>query len=338
MNKVLILGTSSFGGAVTANFLLNKGFIVFGTYRRKKNLLYQPQLQNFKRKNYSEFKIDFDLNKDIVKLLKFINNQKPEYIIDFASICMVNESWSHPEKYFKSNLEKKTILIKKLCNKKFLKKYIYISTPEIFGSTSKPIYENSKNFNPSTPYAISKLAFELTLKAYGEEYNFPYIVCRFSNFYGIGQPNYRLIPKVFLKIFLKEKFLIEGKGQTKRNFIESYDFANGIFLTLKNGKIKKTYHFSSKKFFTIKEITKIIYKLKSENFNKQVKYTKDRKGKDHIYILNYKKTSRNLKWKPKIELNESLIKIDKFYNKNLAKLKNLNLKYVDKNFSKRKDI
>jgi dTDP-glucose 4,6-dehydratase len=334
MKKVLILGTSSFGGAATADFLLNKNFLVLGTYRRKKNSLYQPQLHNLKSKNFRDFKIDLDLEKDISKLIKIIDRYKPKYIVDFASICMVNQSWSYPEKYFKSNVEKKSLLIKKLCNKKFIRKYIYISTPEIFGSSPKPVKETSKFFNPSTPYAISKLSFEMILKSYGDYYNFPYIICRFSNFFGIGQPNYRLVPKVFLNIFSKKKFYLEGRGETKRNFIESYDFSNGIYLTLKKGKLKNRYHFSSNKFVTIKEIVQIIYKLKSENFKKFVRYTKDRKGKDQVYILDCKKTIKSLGWRPKINLIQSLKKIESFYKKNFSKLKNLESRYRDNNLSR----
>lgn len=332
MKKVLILGTSSFGGAATADFLLDRNFSVLGTYRRKKNNLYQPQLQNLKSKNFKHFKIDLD--KDISKLLNIINKYKPKYIIDFASICMVNQSWDFPEKYFKSNVEKKSVLIKELCYKKFIKKYIYISTPEIFGSNSKPIKEDSKFFNPSTPYAISKLSFEMLLKTYGDNYNFPYIICRFSNFFGVGQPNYRLVPKVFLNIYSKKNFYLEGKGEAKRNFIESYDFSNGIFLTLKKGKLKNRYHFSAKNFYSIKEIVKKIYKLKSQSFNKFVKNTKDRKGKDKVYILDCKKTKKSLGWRPKVGLVQSLKKIDLFYKKNFKILKKLDSVYKDQSFFK----
>ena len=57
MNKVLILGTSSFGGAATADFLLSKKFFVLGTYRRRKNPLYQPQTQNLKKKILKTLKL-----------------------------------------------------------------------------------------------------------------------------------------------------------------------------------------------------------------------------------------------------------------------------------------
>ena len=333
MEKILILGISSFGGSSTASLLLEKKNFIIGTFRRKKNVLFQQHLKKKNNKNYKEYKIDFDLNKDLKKLLKIINIYKPKYIIDFASICMVNESWKYPNKYFKSNLENKSKLIEELCKIKFIKKYIYISTPEIFGSNKQSIKEDSKSFNPSTPYAISKLAFELLLNNYGKEYNFPFIICRFSNFFGIGQPNYRLIPKVFLSIFLKKKFYLDGKGYSKRNFIENFDFANGLYLTLLKGKVKNNYHFSTKEYFTIKKIVKTICKLKKVNPRKFINYKLERKGKDQIYKLDCQKTMKVLGWRAKINFNKSLELIDIFYKKNFERLKKLNFTYKDKNLS-----
>ena len=101
MKKILILGISSFSGSAFADFMLTKNFSVVGTYRRRKNNLYQPHLQNKNIKNFQSFKIDININ--LKKLLKIIKKYKPQYIIDFASICMVNESWTKPELYLKSN-------------------------------------------------------------------------------------------------------------------------------------------------------------------------------------------------------------------------------------------
>ena len=131
---------------------------------------------------------------------------------------MVGESWLNPDKYFKINVNSKIDLIRGLKDVKFLKKYIYISTPEIFGSKSKKIDEFFSEFNPSTPYACSKLASELNFRYAFLYQNFPIIISRFSNFYGPNQPIYRLIPKVIMSIKKNKKFSLEGGGQSVRNF------------------------------------------------------------------------------------------------------------------------
>jgi dTDP-glucose 4,6-dehydratase len=310
--------------------MLKKNYFVITTYRRKKNILYQPHLQNKNKKNLRDIRIDLD--KNINQLIKVIKNQKPNYIVDFASMCMVNESWNKPEIYFNSNLKNKSIFLKKLIKLSFIKKYIYISTPEVFGSSEKSIKEDCSYFNPTTPYAISKLSYELLLKSYGKSFNFPYIICRFSNFFGIGQPNYRLIPKVILSILTKKRFPLQGNGASKRNFIDNYDFSNGIYLALLKGSVKSSYHFSSKNFYSIKDVIKMICRLKNFKYKDLIKIKKDRIGKDKTYKLNCKKTIKELDWKPRNSFENSLKNIIKFYETNLSKLKNLETVYYDKNF------
>ena len=101
--KILILGISSFGGASFANYLLNKSsFDIIGTYSKKKKLPFSLFLK--KNKNFRKiklFKVNLNLNGNQIK--KVVQKCKPDYVIDFASICMVNESWLYPELYFKIN-------------------------------------------------------------------------------------------------------------------------------------------------------------------------------------------------------------------------------------------
>jgi hypothetical protein len=104
--KILILGSSSFSGASLVNFLLNKKkYLVFGTYRRKKIKQFLPYSYNQNIKFFNEIQVDFLGNPQ--KIIKIISTLKPDYIIDFASICMVNESWKNPEIYFKTNVLQK---------------------------------------------------------------------------------------------------------------------------------------------------------------------------------------------------------------------------------------
>ena len=243
---------------------------------------------------------------------------------------MVGESWINPKKYFRINVNSKINLIKGLKNSKFLKKYIYISTPEIFGSKSKRIDEFCSEFNPSTPYACSKLASELYLKYAAKYQNFPLIISRFSNFYGPSQPIYRLIPKVIMCIKKNKKFPLEGGGKSLRNFIYSDDFSNAIFKVIKKGKLRKIYHFSGNKFLKIKDIVKFICKLKKKKYKKVVIITKDRMGKDNAYKLSCSWTKKKLNWKQSISLKDGIGKTIKFYDKYFYKLSKESLNY---NFS-----
>ena len=326
--KILILGISSFGGASFANYLLNKSsFDIIGTYSKKKKLPFSLFLK--KNKNFRKiklFKVNLNLNGNQIK--KVVQKCKPDYVIDFASICMVNESWLYPELYFKINFSSKINFIKNLYNQKKLRKYIYISTPEIFGSNKNSIVEDSRNFNPSTPYAVSKLSLELLLDNYINNLKYKIIIARFSNFYGCGQPMYRLIPKLIYCINNKLKFPLHGDGNTKRDFISEEDFNSGILKLIKSGQVGKKYHFSGEKYFRIREIIKEIIKLKKYSWKKLIVNKQERAGKDKNYYLNCRKTKNELKWKCKFSLTEGLRRTINYYDNinEYIKLKDLNFK------------
>ncbi len=319
MEKILILGINSFSGSTFARFIQDKNYKVFGLYHKRKNKKYTL----YSDKKIKLKKID---NLETNKLIKYFEKIKPDIVIDFASICMVNESWKYKNYYNKVNFLSKVNFVKYLCNKNYLKKYIYISTPEVFGSR-KNIYENSNKYNPSTPYASSKLKAEkLFLNFYRKE-KFPIIICRFSNFYGPGQPIYRLIPKVCIMLDLGKKFPLHGSGDSERNFIYSNDFCNGIYSAIKKGGIGSTYHFSGKETVSIRQIVSKICKKKGKKFSSFVKISADRIKKDKIYSLSTKMTQKKLNWKCKVNLDSGLNNTIKFYKKNFRHLKYENIEY-----------
>ena len=304
--KILILGVSSFAGFSFYNYLKNKNYKLYGTFN--KNL-------NIGKLNYDKIvlkRINFENNQK--KFLNWIKILKPNYIIDFASICMVNESWKYSKKYFAINFYSKIKILNYIAKKKFLKKFIYISTPEVFGNTTKILNENLCNFKPSTPYALSKLALEKYLLSLNCGKKF--IITRFSNFYGPYQPNYRLIPKVILTILNKKKITIDGDGLSKRNYIYADDFCSGIFKIIKSKSNKNIYHFSGDDFYSVNQIIKKICDIMNINFDHFIRFSKERKGKDKIYKLNSIKTRRNLSWKTKFDLDSGIKNTINFIEKN----------------------
>ena len=304
-NKILILGASSFGGLSATIHLLNKGYNVVGTYNKNKKKIINS-LKKLKLINKTTLE-KLELKNDSLKLNKIVKKYKPNIIIDFASICLVPESWDKPLDYFKINVDSKITFWKNLNDYHFLKKYIYISTPEIFGSSNQPVKEDSIRYNPSTPYALSKLMSESLIRLFQKSHkNQKFIIARFSNFYGPMQGKNRLIPKVLKSIRLKKKFPLHGEGKTIRNFIHADDFCEGICKILKYGKKGNTYHFTSNEYLTIKNIVKKIYKFKNEDFFNNVQLVPDRKGKDFCYKLSSKATHRALRFKPKINLNKGI--------------------------------
>lgn len=321
MKKVFIIGISSFSGASIASYLSKKNYKIYGSYSVERYI----NKFVYNKKKIKTFKID--LIKDTKKLIGLLKKIKPSIILDHASICMVQESWKYPKRYFDINVKSRFDIIEELSNKSFLKKYIYISTPEIFGSSKDKIEEKSSAFNPSTPYAASKLSAEINFKHALVSKKFPLIISRFSNFYGPGQPLHRLIPKALISLKKKLSFPLHGNGNSKRNFIYTDDFCEGINRMITKGSIGNIYHFSGDKYVSIKEIIKIICRLKKVKFNNFVKITQDRTGKDNFYKLNSSFTKKKLDWKCKTDIEKGIKKTLEFYDNNYKSLSSQPLNY-----------
>jgi dTDP-glucose 4,6-dehydratase len=329
MKKILVIGSNSFAGSDFIDYLLNKNFKVYGVSRNKEikneHLRYKERK---KLKNFTFYKINLNIKKDINKLIKIIKKQKIQYITNFAAQGMVAESWINPQDWYLTNVVSNSILIKELSKLK-IKKYLNFSTPEVYGNTSLLIKEGNI-FAPTTPYAISRSAQDFNLLAYYKTYNFPVVFTRAANIYGPYQQSYRIIPKVIISILTNKKIPIHGKGDTLRSFIYMPDVSKALYKILLDKKnLGETFHISTKRFISILELTKLINKLMNVK-NKNTYHIKERDGKDLKYTLNSNKIRNYYSWSEKTNLEEGIINTINWIKKNLNYFKKASLKYSHK--------
>lgn len=326
--KFFIIGSNSFSGSSFVNFLLNNGNKVVGVSRSrvlKKN--YSPYFSNKNLKNYLFYKID--LNNDIQHITRAILKFKPNIIINYAAQGMVAESWDWPLDWYKTNFISQVKLIESIRSFKFIEKFINFTTPEVYGSTKKNIKENNF-FNPTTPYAISRSAFDMHLNAYYKAYNFPVIFTRTANVYGPFQPLYRIIPKSIISFKKKNKINLDGGGLSRRSFIHINDVSSALYKISLKGELGETYHISSKKLISIKDLLKLISKKMNVDYDKYVNVVEDRIGKDDLYHLNSLKLRSKLGWSDKIDIDNGILDVQKWINSNFTSLKKESLVYNHK--------
>ena len=236
--------------------------------------------QNEYLKNFKFHKLDINKNKN--KIIKILNNFKPEIVINYSAQSMVNESWDSPTDWYYTNVIGTISLLEELKNKKYLKKYIHFSTPEVYGSTSKNISENLF-FNPSTPYAVSRSTTDHHINLLYKEFNFPSIITRASNVYGPFQDLYRIIPLTIFKI-LKDKLFLHGGGRSKRSFIH-IDVNITLLKIIRKGKVGHTYHISTNKKISIYDLVAKICKQMRYDFDDLTIFQKIEKAKIKIIFL-----------------------------------------------------
>lgn len=329
MKKILILGANSFAGTSFVKYLLKKNYTVYSTSRSgEKKKPFDIFRAFVKRKKYFYRKIDINNKFDLDNLKNIILRNKIKIVVDFGSQSMVGQSWEKPEDWVRTNCLGKLNLIRKLNEIKNIK-YIRISTPEVYGDNKKKIMEDDKIY-PSTPYAITQSTADFFTYAYTKFMGFNSITLRFANFYGPGQQLYRIIPKTIMCILDQKKLNLEGGGKSKRSFIYSDDFCEGILLAIKYGKNNETYNFSPNSEVKIIDLVNQICHLMNYPLKKLINFSKDRIGKDSRYYMSNKKAVKKLKWSNQTSLKQGLIKTIDWYKTNFSKLKKLNQNYKHK--------
>ena len=327
--KFLVIGSNSFTGSHFINYCLDKKDKVIGISRSKElkeNFLVYKKNKNLKKK----FKFyQYDLNKDLYKIINLIKKKKPTHIVNFASQSMVAQSWETPLDWYNTNVISSVKFIKLIKEFKFIKKFVHISTPEVYGNTSKNLKENSI-YNPTTPYAISRACFDMHLMQEAINFNFPVVFTRAANVYGPGQQLYRIIPRTIYSCYFNEKLKLDGGGLSKRSFIYIDDVVRATYNVALKGVPGSIYHISNNHEISILKLVKKIFYECESNFPKKVIVGPERKGKDKMYSLSYSKIKKKLNWKPKISIDEGLDKTISWFKENIKSLEKESILYKHK--------
>ncbi|MEQ8507677.1 MAG: GDP-mannose 4,6-dehydratase [Rhodospirillaceae bacterium] len=304
MTKALVLGSNSFSGATFVSHLLEQGLCVFGASRSPEpHDAFLPYKWNKKSGDFQFHQLD--INKDLDAIEALIRQEKITHVINFAAQGMVAESWRQPEQWFMTNTVS-TIKFHNCIRKfDFLERYLHVTTPEVYGSTENFIDETTP-FNPSTPYAVSRAAADMSLKSFYDAYEFPVLSTRAANVFGPGQQLYRIIPRTILFCKLGKKLQLHGGGTSERSFIHMNDVARGTFKILMHGSIGETYHISTDDIISIRALVEMICERMGINFNDAVEVADERLGKDASYQLSSSKLRTELNWTDKILLEDGI--------------------------------
>ena len=240
----------------------------------------------------------------IIEALRF--NSDVAYVVNFAALNMVADSWMYYADYYKTNVGGVAWFARE-CQSRFprLRRFIQVSTPEVYGNMMRVIAA-SDYYLPSTPYAASRAAADMDLAALWRATGFPVSFTRVVNVYGEGQQPYRLIPKLVLSIMRGEKFMLDGGGVSERSFIHIDDVARFTSSVAIDGDAGGIYHASGCDLITIRHVVEQVCGLCGVQFSDVVQERPERLGKDHAYILDDFKARDTLGWSPAIPFDVGL--------------------------------
>lgn len=317
MKNILITGGAGFIGSNFIHYMLNK----YKDYKiiNLDKLTYAANLNNLKdsenSKNYKFIQGDIS-DKDFI--FKLFENEKFDFIVNFAAESHVDNSILNPEIFTVTNILGTQVLLD-ACRIYNVERFHQISTDEVYGSLpledKNILFTENTPLNPSSPYSASKASADMLVKAYYRTYNLPVTISRCSNNYGPYQHLEKLIPLMISKAINNEFLPVYGNGLHVRDWLYVYDHCSAIDLIIHEGKIGEVYNIGCNNEKSNIEIVKtILYKLgKSENL---VRYVSDRPGHDLRYAINSSKLCKELGWYPKYDFEKGIDYTINWYIKN----------------------
>ena len=326
--KYLILGSNSYSGATFADYLAAAGHDVLATSRSDEAhpafLPYKWQ----KRPGQVRFK-RIDLNHDLEGLKALLASERPTHVVNFAAQSMVGESWLYPDHWMMTNVVSTVRLHELLRNYDGLERYVHVTTPEVYGSTEGWVKENAP-FNPSTPYAVSRAAGDMSLRTYFANYQFPVLFTRAANVYGPGQQLYRIVPRTIVAAMGGQKLRLDGGGKSVRVFIHMTDVSDATLKIARAGTLGDTYHISGYELVSIRTLVEMILKRLGKSFEDCVEVGPERPGKDTAYTLDSLKLRTELGWRDTISLEKGVDDVIRWAERFSADLTKLPAKYEHK--------
>ncbi len=238
------------------------------------------------------------------KIVKEIfQKYKPDYLINFAAESHVDRSIGKPDDFIQTDIFGAFTLLE-TAREFGLKRFIQISTDEVYGSIGKGSFSETDTLMPRNPYSASKAGADRLAYSYFTTYQLPVIITRASNNFGPYQFPEKLIPLFVTNAIEDKKLPIYGDGKNIRDWLFVEDHCNAIQYIIDNGKIGEIYNIGGGNELTNIAITDII--LKGTNKSESLKqFVQDRLGHDRRYSLNCQKLS-NIGWRPKYDFQKAM--------------------------------
>jgi dTDP-glucose 4,6-dehydratase len=328
LSKIAVIGSNSFSGSDFIDLLLeDPDSQVLGISRSpEKSDLFIP----YRHHGQDRFQFQqLDLNKHPAEIMSALDAFEPDFVVNFAAQSEVGPSWIHPEQWFQTNTVGLALLIDGLRQRDYLKRYVHISSPEVYGTTSGTVTESAP-LNPSTPYASSKAAADLLINTFVEQYGFPAVTIRSTNVYGAHQQLFKIIPRSFIYIDIGRNIELHGGGHSIKSYIHIRDVSRGEVAAMKQGRSGELYHLSPDRGHSIHEIVSTIAAITGNKLEDISTNVAERLGQDAAYVIDSSKALEELNWTPSISMEEGLTQVRDWVGGNWNQIKQEPLEYVHK--------
>lgn len=248
---------------------------------------------------------------------QLITDYKVGGIINFAAESHVDRSILNPEVFVETNIQG-TLALLDAARKHKLKKYVQVSTDEVYGSLgAEGYFTEDTPLAPNSPYSASKAGADMLVRSYFETYGMDVNITRCSNNYGPYHFPEKLIPLMITNAMDQKNLPIYGDGENIRDWLHVTDHCAAIDLVFHEGKSGEVYNVGGHNERTNNQIVDLIVD-RLDVSKDLVTYVEDRLGHDRRYAIDPIKLETELGWKPKYTFDTGIVETIDWYLANEA--------------------
>lgn len=235
-------------------------------------------------------------------------------IFNFAAESHVDRSILSADAFLKTNVIGTQVLLDAARHKK-VRRFVQISTDEVMGSLPEDessFFTEESPLKPNSPYAASKAAAELIVRAANKTFGVDTVITRCGNNYGPRQFPEKLIPLMIINAINDEPLPVYGDGRNVRDWIYVDDHCRAIWEIYLKGKSGEVYNIGARNEKKNIEVVKSILDILGKSHS-LIKFVEDRPGHDRRYAIDPTKVENEIGWKPRMSWEQGLKETIKWY-------------------------
>ena len=240
--------------------------------------------------------------------------ERSAIVVHFAAETHVDRSIMAAGEFIRTDVEGTFVLLEAARRARGLRRFVQISTDEVYGSVPTGASREADELKPRNPYAASKAGADRLAYSYWATYELPVIITRASNNYGPYQFPEKVIPLFVTNAIDDIPLPLYGDGRNVRDWLHVDDHCRAIDLLIDTGTNGEVYNIGGGNDIMNVDLTHRILTLVDKP-KSLITPVADRKGHDRRYCLDTAKL-QSVGWTPRVPFEDGLAQTVDWYRRN----------------------
>ncbi len=240
-----------------------------------------------------------------------------DYVFHLAAETHVDRSLKDVRPFLRTNIEGTSALME-ICRAAGIKKFVHVSTDEVYGPTPKDSelkHAEDAPFRPGNPYAATKAAADLLCQSVFNSFGFPVVIVRPTNNYGPYQHPEKFLPLMTTNLLTGGQVPIYGQGEQMRDWLYVEDTCRALLLLAESAEAGRAYNLAGTGLVSNLEFARRVLRILKLDENR-LAFVPDRPGHDFAYSVDDSKIRAELGFERRTSLEDGLLRTVFWYREN----------------------